>query len=100
MTGVIYDNNFTTHKCLWDEYYSENPQRYTSVLERCNSLGLIDRCIKISSRQATKEELLSKHTTEHIDLLESTEHYNDEELEQLSSRYDSIYIHHLVVQLN
>lgn len=34
MTGVIYDDNFTTHKCLWDEYYSENPQRYTSVLER------------------------------------------------------------------
>ncbi|XP_026812396.1 histone deacetylase 6-like [Rhopalosiphum maidis] len=94
MTGVIYDNNFTTHKCLWDEYYSENPQRYTSVLERCNSLGLIDRCIKISSRQATKEELLSKHTAEHIDLLESTEHYNDEELEELSSRYDSIYLHH------
>ncbi|XP_025203106.1 histone deacetylase 6-like [Melanaphis sacchari] len=94
MTGIIYDNNFTTHKCLWDEYYSENPQRYISILERCNSLGLIDRCTKISSRQATKEELLSKHMKEHIDLLESTEHYNDEELEQLSSRYDSIYLHH------
>ncbi|KAE9544638.1 hypothetical protein AGLY_000180 [Aphis glycines] len=93
MTGVIYDNNFTTHKCLWDEYYSENPLRYTSVLERCNSLGLIDRCIKIPSRHATKEELLSKHMVEHIDLLESTEHYNDEQLEQLSSRYDSIYVH-------
>ncbi|KAL4113721.1 hypothetical protein QTP88_017298 [Uroleucon formosanum] len=93
MTGIVYDDNFITHKCLWDENYSENPQRYTSILDRCNSLGLIDRCIKISSRQATKEELLSKHTAEHIDLLESTEHYNVEKLEQLSSRYDSIYVH-------
>lgn len=58
-------------------------------------MGLIDRCIKISSRQATKEELLSKHTAEHIDLLESTEHYNVEKLEQLSSRYDSIYVHNV-----
>lgn len=32
---------------------------------------------------------------EHIDLLESTEHYNDEQLEQLSSRYDSIYVHNV-----
>ncbi|XP_008185547.1 histone deacetylase 6 isoform X1 [Acyrthosiphon pisum] len=93
MTGVVYDDNFITHKCLWDENYSENPQRYISVLDRCNSLGLINRCIKISSRQATKEELLSKHTVEHIDLLESTEHYNDEKLEKFSSRYDSIYVH-------
>jgi len=58
-------------------------------------LGLIDRCTKISSRQATKEELLSKHTAEHIDLLKSTEHYSDKQLEQLSSRYDSIYLHNV-----
>lgn len=36
MTGIIYDDNFTIHKCLWDENYSENPQRYTSILDRYN----------------------------------------------------------------
>lgn len=35
---------------------------------------------------------------EHIDLLESTEHYNDEQLEQLSSRYDSIYVHNVCLK--
>lgn len=62
-------------------------------VKRCKALGLIDRCIKIDTRLATKEELLSKHTAEHVDLLESTENYTDEELERVSSKYDSIYLH-------
>jgi len=36
---------------------------------------------------------MSKHTAEHIDLLECTENYKDEELELMSSKYDSIYLH-------
>jgi len=78
-----YNYLLTSYLCILFNWY------------RCNSLGLIDRCIRISSRQATKEELLSKHTAEHIDLLESTEDYSDEKLEQLSSRYDSIYLHNV-----
>lgn len=54
---------------------------------------MIDRCIKIETRQATEEEILSKHTAEHINLLESTENFNDNELEHVSSKYDSIYVH-------
>lgn len=34
MTGVVYDDKFSIHKCLWDENYSESPQRYTSILDR------------------------------------------------------------------
>lgn len=56
-------------------------------------MGLIDRCIKIKTRQATKEEILSKHTAEHINLLESTENFNSNKLEHVSSKYDSIYVH-------
>jgi len=65
-----------------------------SLIEhRCNSLGLIDRCVKIEARQATKDELLYKHTAGHVELLESTENYNENQLERTSSKYDSIYIH-------
>lgn len=63
------------------------------IFYRCSSLGLIDRCIKIETRQATREELLLKHTAEHIDLLQNSENYNDEELEHMSSKFDSIYVH-------
>lgn len=59
----------------------------------CNALGLIDRCIKIDTRQATKEELLTIHTADHIHFLEITENSSDNELEHISSKYDSIYIH-------
>lgn len=54
---------------------------------------MIDRCIKIETRRATKEEILSKHTAEHINLLESTENFNGNKLEHVSSKYDSIYVH-------
>lgn len=66
---------------------------YCITFNSCNALGLIDRCIKIDTRQATKEEILTKHTAEHINLLEKTENSNDRELEHISSKYDSIYIH-------
>ncbi|XP_050435603.1 polyamine deacetylase HDAC10-like [Adelges cooleyi] len=94
MTGIVYDHGaFIGHKCLWDENYSENPLRYTSIVDRCNSLGLIERCVRIETRPATREELLCVHTAKHIDRLKETENYSEQDLEQLSSEYDSIYLH-------
>lgn len=123
VTGVVYDDSFTEHDCLWDENYSENPGRYTCIMDRyvyhvrcapvecstsartvyytrlrlscyrCDSLGLIDRCVRIETRPATREELLAVHVAEHVDLLESTQHYDEDQLELVSSKYDSIYVH-------
>lgn len=33
-TGVIYDDQFMDHFCLWDSGYPENPQRYESIIKR------------------------------------------------------------------
>ncbi|XP_050539319.1 histone deacetylase 6-like [Daktulosphaira vitifoliae] len=93
MTGIVYDDKFVEHRCLWDDNYSENPSRYTSIIDRCKSLGLLDRCIKINTREAKREEILSKHSAEHVDLLKQTENLNEEQLERLSANYDSIYLH-------
>lgn len=63
-------------------------------LSRCSALNLVDRCARIESRPGTVEEVLLKHTQAHFDLLESTSQSNDEEhLEDLSSRFDAIYLH-------
>lgn len=70
---------------------SLRPER--AYINRCNALGLIDRCVKIEPRPATKRELLYEHTADHIALLRSTQGYDADELERLSSKYDSIYIH-------
>lgn len=62
--------------------------------QRCQDLKLIERCKSISSRSATIDEILIKHTKEHYDVLKATSHSTDnEQLEDLSSRYDAIYIH-------
>lgn len=92
-TSVIYDESMILHKCLWDESYPENGERFTSVMNRCRELKLFERCKILKSRLATKEEVLMVHTEEQYDLLKTTSGCVDEEkLEDLSSNYDAIYI--------
>jgi len=91
---VIYDHRMAQHCCLWDQSYPECPERYTSVIKRCEEMKLFERCKQLEPRMATKEEILMKHTAEHYELLKSTSNCTDEEhLEDLSSKYDAIYIH-------
>lgn len=33
-TGIIYDDQFSNHLCMWDPNYQENPQRYESIIKR------------------------------------------------------------------
>ncbi|XP_015110573.1 histone deacetylase 6 [Diachasma alloeum] len=93
-TGVVYDRSMAEHRCLWDDKYPECPERFTRVLERCQELGLIERCKFIEPRLARIDEVLLKHSMEQIDILKGTEGCQDaERLENISSKYDAIYIH-------
>ncbi|XP_046383461.1 histone deacetylase 6 isoform X1 [Ischnura elegans] len=93
-TAVIWDEKMLNHKALWDEGYPECPNRLSSVIERCTSLGLLSRCISLSPREATKEEILSLHSKSHLEKLASTAGCEDADLlEKLSSHYDAIYLH-------
>lgn len=54
----------------------------------------MDRCQRIPSRKATMIELEKLHDQEVVGLLKSTENMRDcSELEELSSKYDFLYIH-------
>lgn len=93
-TGLVYDNSMAEHKCLWDSSYPECPERFTRVLERCESLGLVKRCKNIEPRDATPDEILRLHTREQIDILKATDGCSDQDiLEKLSSKYDAVYVH-------
>lgn len=93
-TGLVYDERFAEHRCLWDEGYPECPERFTRVLERCRELGLVDRCKMIEPRMATEEEILTKHTPEQVEILRGTKGSEDlERLEELSSHYDAVFVH-------
>jgi len=61
---------------------------------RCEALGLVSRCLFVEPREATEKEILMQHSVEQIEILKATRECKDEEfLEDLSSRYDAIYIH-------
>lgn len=93
-TGIIYDESMAQHRCLWDESYPECPERFTSVINRCREMKLVERCKELQPRLATKDEILMVHTEEQFDILKSTQNYKDQDsMEELSSRYDAIYIH-------
>ncbi|KAG7205673.1 hypothetical protein KM043_007623 [Ampulex compressa] len=93
-TGLVFDWSMTEHECLWDLNYPECPDRLRSILQRCKALGLMDRCKEIEPRYAKDEEVLLKHTEEHVKILAATEKCTDnEKLESISSGYDAIFIH-------
>merc|ERR550532_75468 len=92
-TGVVYDLRMAEHRCLWDPDYPEHPGRLLSVLARCEELKLLGQCERLPATEATREELLRCHTPELIDLLERTGEMTEEELKEVSARFDCLYLH-------
>lgn len=93
-TGLVTEPRMAEHRCLWDDNYPECPERLTSVIKRCHELNLIEQCVQFPPRAATKEELLTLHSPSVYDLMETTHQNKDVNyLEELSSKYDGIYIH-------
>ena len=92
-TAVVYDHRMADYHCLWDDTYVENPERFLCVIERCRELGLLERCSKLESRKANREELLLCHDENLLELLESTSTMNEEELKKVSAKFDCLYIH-------
>lgn len=93
-TGILYDDRFALHRCLWDTNYPECPERYERVMDRFAMVRLVERCQFIEPRAATEAEIRTQHTEEQIRILRETHGSQDEaELERLSSRYDAIFIH-------
>lgn len=93
-TGIIYDDRMIEHSCIWDPNYPECPERYKQSLKRCEDYGLIKRCVKLQSRKATEEEILSVHSKKIFDIVKGTKDESDvEKLEKLAENYDSVYFH-------
>ncbi|CAG9796345.1 unnamed protein product, partial [Diatraea saccharalis] len=93
-TGFVTEPRMAEHLCLWDDKYPECPERLIGVINRCKELNLIEQCENIQPRAATKEELCVLHSPSIYEMLETTHKNNDiAYLEELSSKYDAIYIH-------
>ncbi|XP_045138133.1 histone deacetylase 6-like isoform X3 [Portunus trituberculatus] len=93
-TGVVYCHQMTNHLCFWDPQHMEKPERLLCILDRCQELGLLQECERLECRAAKEEEVLNLHSPAHFGLLQTTSSITDQEkLEDLSSRFDSVYFH-------
>ncbi|KAM6924434.1 histone deacetylase 6 [Xenentodon cancila] len=92
-TGLVYSKIFTHHQNLWESSHPECPDRVTSIMEELQKRELLSRCIAVEARKATEEELLLVHTKPYVDLVKSTEMMSETELQTLSNKYDSVYLH-------
>ena len=69
-TGLVYDERFLLHCAPYD--HPEHPGRLSAIWNRLEADGLSARSRRIAARDATREELLAVHTSEHIDRVEAT----------------------------
>ncbi|KAK4871875.1 hypothetical protein RN001_015999 [Aquatica leii] len=91
-TALFYDDETCLHDCLWDVNYIESSKRYLAIMERCQQLDLLDRCVKLPYQLATKEDILKIHTNELYEKLESiSANKNIDEVEKIASDYDAVY---------
>ena len=63
-TGLVYDERFLLHRAPYD--HPEHPGRLSAIWNRLEADGLAARCRRVAAREATREELLTVHTGEHV----------------------------------
>ncbi|XP_052280508.1 histone deacetylase 6-like isoform X1 [Dreissena polymorpha] len=90
-TGFVYDEMCLLHKNEWHPGHPEKPARAARSYQRCEELGLIDRCKRIQSRFGTEDEVLLEHTRPHLDLVMSTSSMDLDGLKDLSRRTEDVY---------
>ncbi|KAJ0064448.1 hypothetical protein NL108_006514 [Boleophthalmus pectinirostris] len=92
-TGLVYSEEFTKHRNLWDTSHPECPERLQKIVEELEKQELLSRCTRIQPREATEKELLLIHSQKYVDLMRSTQTMTEAELRSLSEKYDSVYLH-------
>lgn len=92
-TGLVYSEVFTHHRSLWEPSHPECPARVTSIMEELERQDLLSHCVRVEPREAAEEELLLAHRKQYVDLMRSTQTMTETDLQTLSNKYDSVYLH-------
>ncbi|KAJ6655297.1 hypothetical protein lerEdw1_005489 [Lerista edwardsae] len=73
--------------------FPECPERLMAMRDKLLQSGLLERCIPVTARDISEEEILLAHSQEYLTLMKSTETMSEAELKSLSDTYDSVYLH-------
>ncbi|KAG0676538.1 Histone deacetylase hda1 [Pichia californica] len=108
-TGLVYDVRMRYHAKIYTSYFEyidphpEDPRRIYRIYKILAENGLIidptlsgsdeigEYMLKIPIREATKEEILTVHSEEHLEFIESTQNMNKDELLKATEKGDSVY---------
>ncbi|VBB28282.1 unnamed protein product [Acanthocheilonema viteae] len=85
------DRAMLQHRCEWDDYHLECPERLNAVLAKLENSGLLNRCVHLKSRKADLDELCLVHSRVYVEGIAKTRTMNLEELERFASTFDDVY---------
>ncbi|KAM9495781.1 polyamine deacetylase HDAC10-like isoform 1-T1 [Clarias gariepinus] len=94
-TALIYDEEMTRYKLLWNDPVCkiEVPERLTVSYEALKGKGLEQRCVCVPTRQATDEEILLYHSNEYLEAVKQTPQMSLEDLLTFTQQYGDVYFH-------
>ncbi|KAI4897468.1 hypothetical protein NFI96_013345 [Prochilodus magdalenae] len=94
-TAFVYDEEMTGYKLLWTDPVCkiEVPERLTVSYEAVKRAGLEHRCVPLSVRQATEEEILLVHSKEYLEAVKQTPYLSLEDLMTFTQQYGDVYFH-------
>mmetsp|Transcript_12437 Transcript_12437/g.30616 ORF Transcript_12437/g.30616 Transcript_12437/m.30616 type:complete len:653 (-) Transcript_12437:237-2195(-) len=91
-TGLVYDERMCEHFPLTDDTHPESPMRIKAIYNMLVERKLAQRCIRVPSREATKEEICSVHNESYRQVVQAIGKIEETPLQVMESMYDSIYM--------
>lgn len=74
-----------------EDGHPECPDRISRIWAQLTEDGLAQRCLHLPARNATEEELVTVHSTEHVQKMMKLRTMSDDELDDKAGAYNSIY---------
>lgn len=87
--GYVYDDLMLLHQATYD--HEECPDRIVIIKKKLESLGYLEKMVKIPSHYITKEELLLAHDNKFIEKLEKVFLTPEKNIQAHFEKYNSMY---------
>ena len=99
-TGICHDTTGTMrlHRNPYDQNHPECPGRIISIMEAVRATGLYSHCVDIPGRKATVEEILTVHSTKHIETVEKLRDANYRAATKNALGAESVYANEHTVE--
>lgn len=88
-----YDEQMLQHFNLHDATHPEQPNRIRQIHQLHQEYQLLGRMHRLAARAATTDEVCLAHTRAHVNSVRRLQDRSEEELKQVGSGYNSVYLH-------